>query len=148
MPPQADGYDVIAELKALLFEALSDPSTGTVDLQQMLLYLCDAPAKAFAVLGFHTQRMLSLDGLYEMLHREAVSTDLEQPEHLDVYSRAALKRLFTDLKLSTAEGAPHSLVAANPQGAVLLSSCAAYIPKDAYGLVGSITDKAGRSLNI
>ena len=63
--------------------------------------------------------MLSLDGVYELLHRERADGGLEPPEHLDPYSRAALARLFTNLKLSTSEAAPYSLVASNPHGAEL-----------------------------
>ena len=145
--PQHDGYNVTAELKSLLFEALCDGGS-TIDLQQLLLYACDTPSKGFAVLGFHTQRMLSLDGVYELLHRERAGGGLEPPEHLDPYSRAALARLFANLKLSTSERAPYSLVASNPHGADLVGSCESYVPKEPYALVAEITGAAGRSLAI
>ena len=72
----------------------------------------------------------------------------EPPEHLDPYSRPALTRLFTNLKLAESDKAPCALVASNPHGAELLASCESYVPKDIYGLVDQITTAAGRSLAI
>ena len=108
---------------------LSDPETGKVDLQQLLLYCCDSSEKAFAVLGFATKNMLTIDGLYELLHREPATPGLEPPEHLDPFSKAALKRLFDELKLGEAEKAPCPLVAKHPAGAALLEACISYCPR-------------------
>jgi len=146
--PAADGYSVEAALKALLFDMLVDPAGGTVDLQQLLLYACDTPEKAFAVLGFATQRMLSIAGLYELLHREPVAKGLEPPEHLDQFSMAALKRLFEELKLNESERAPCPLVAKHPAGAALLSACISYVPKKPYALVSKVVHNAGTSLKV
>jgi len=145
--PQADGYSVEAVLKGLLFDMLAD-SAGRIDLQQLLLYACDEPSKAFAVLGFASQRMLSLDGLYELLHREPAPQGIEPPEHLDPCSRAALRRLFTELKLSEAEPAPHAYMVSHPLGAAMIGSCASYVRKDAYNLVVELVGNAGTSLKI
>jgi len=142
VPPGA--YDVIGATKAVLFEALS--VDDTVDVQQLLLYACDTPAKAFACLGFHTQRMLDVAGMYELLHRTPAASSLEPPEHLDPYSRATLARLFTDLKLSKTDKAPYAAVVSHPSGAAMLRGCVAYKPKDVYAKVGEITGAAGRSL--
>lgn len=141
-------YQLTAATKDLLWEALADKAAGTVDMQQLLLYVCDTPAKAFACLGFHTQKMLALDGVYELLHRTPPNGGVEPPEHLDPYSRSVLTRLFTELKLSTSERAPYAAVVSHPAGAKLLGGCAAYTPKDVYGKVGEITGAAGRSLMI
>jgi hypothetical protein len=144
-PPVPSGaYDVIGATKAVLFEALS--VDDTVDVQQLLLYACDTPAKAFACLGFHTQRMLDVAGMYELLHRTPAASSLEPPEHLDPYSRATLARLFTDLKLSKTDKAPYAAVVSHPSGAAMLRGCVAYKPKDVYAKVGEITGAAGRSL--
>jgi len=145
--PQADGYSVKAKLKSLLFDMLAD-SNGRVDLQQLLLYACDEPSKAFAVLGFASQKMLSLDGLYELLHREPAPQGFEPPEHLDPCSRAALRRLFTELKLSEVEQAPYSYMVNHPLGAAMIGSCASYVRKDAYNLVAELVSNAGTSLKI
>ena len=146
--PAADGYSIEAALKALLFEVLSEPSSGTIDIQQLLLYACDTYQKAFATLGFATQAMLTLDGMYELLHREPPPSGIEPPEHLDQFSRAALKRLFVELKLGEAEAAPCPLVLKHPAGARLLGDCPSYVPKDAYGLVTELVQGAGASLKI
>ena len=142
------GYDMITAVRNLLFDTLADATTGSVDLQQLLLYACDSISKAFAVLGFHTQCNLSLDGIYELLHREQARTAVELPEHLDPYSRAALTRLFTDLKLSTTERAPYATIVSHPNGVAMLGGCTAYMIKDVYGKVSEVTAAAGRSLTI
>jgi hypothetical protein len=146
--PQGDGYSVEGALKALLFDMLADPTTGKLDLQQLLLYACDGADKAFAVLGFASSKMLGLDGLYELLHREPAPAGFEPPEHLDPFSRAALKRLFVELKLGETERAPFPLVSKHPAGAALLGACTSYVPKDAYGLVSDLVNNAGASLKI
>ena len=92
--------------------------------------------------------MLSLEGLYELLHREPAAAGFEPPEHLDAFSRAALKRLFNELKLGETEKAPCPLVAKHPAGAALLGACVSYVPKDAYGLVSDLVTGAGTSLKI
>jgi len=144
----ADGYSIELAFKGLLFSMLSDPTTGKVDLQQLLLYCCDAPEKAFAVLGFATKNMLSIDGLYELLHREPATPGLEPPEHLDPFSKASLKRLFDELKLNETEKAPCPLVAKHPAGAALLEQCISYKPKLPYEQVASLVQSAGSSLMI
>ena len=146
--PQADGYSVEGALKALLFDMLADSTSGKLDLQQLLLYACDGAEKAFAVLGFASSKMLTLDGLYELLHREPAVDGVEPPEHLDPFSRAALKRLFVELKLGEAERAPFPLVSKHPAGAALLGACPSYVPKDVYGLVSDLVNNAGASLKI
>ena len=72
----------------------------------------------------------------------------ELPEHLDPFSRSALRRLFTELKLGEAEKAPCPLVAKHPAGAALLALCPSYVRKDAYGLVSELVVGAGNSLKI
>jgi len=144
---QADGYSVEGALKAMLFDMLADAS-GMLDFQQLLLYACDGIDKAFAVLGFSTSTMLSLGGLYELLHREPSPAGLEPPEHLDAFSRSALIRLFAELKLGEAERAPYPLVSKHPAGAALLGACTSYTQKDAYGLVSDLVIGAGASLKI
>lgn len=121
---------------------------GTLDLQQLLLYACDSSEKAFAVLGFASSKMLTLDGLYELLHREAAPAGLEKPEHIDAFSRSALRRLLVELKLGEAESAPCPLVSKHPAGAALLGACVSYVPKDAYGLVSELVNGAGTALKI
>ena len=143
---QADGYSVDAALKDTLFDMLE--SGGELDVQQLLLYCCDAPAKAFAVLGFQTQSMLCLDGLYALLHREPAVDNVEPPDHTDVFSRPALQRLFTLLKLGEAERAPHGLVASHPAGAALLNQCVAYTAKGAYELIAAELATAGQALKL
>jgi hypothetical protein len=139
---------VSGALKALLFDLLSSADDGLLDLQQLLLYTCDTPAKAFAVLGFASRRMLTLEGLYELLHREKANDGLDAPDHLDPFSRAVLKRVFTELKLGETEAAPYSLVVGHPAGASLLGACSSYTPKDAYGLISELVNGAGSSLKI
>jgi len=143
---QSDGYSVEGALKALFFDMLE--AGGELDLQQLLLYCCDTPGKAFAVLGFQTQAMLALDGLYELLHREPRAGALDPPEHTDAFSRSALQRLFTQLKLGEAERAPYGLVAAHPAGATLLTQCVSYTAKGAYELVAAELASAGQALKI
>ena len=145
--PQSDGYSVEGALKELLFELLVSDA-GTLDLQQLLLYACDSSEKAFAVLGFASSKMLTLDGLYELLHREAAPAGLEKPEHIDAFSRSALRRLLVELKLGEAESAPCPLVSKHPAGAALLGACVSYVPKDAYGLVSELVNGAGTALKI
>jgi len=145
--PQADGYSVAAALKAMLFEMLSDAS-AEIDVQQLLLYACDGPEKAFAVLGFASKGMLSIAGLYELLHREPSAAGLEPPDHLDTFSSPALKRLFDELKLGEGEAAPCPLVAKHPAGAALLGACVSYVPKTPYALVETIVNGAGASLKV
>ena len=88
------------------------------------------------------------DGLYELLHREPATPGLEPPEHLDPFSKAALKRLFDELKLGEAEKAPCPLVAKHPAGAALLEACISYKPKKPYEQVASLVASAGSSLMI
>ena len=44
-------------------------------------------------------------GLHELLHREPRGSALGAPDHTDPFSRPALQRLFTQLKLGEAERA-------------------------------------------
>ena len=146
IPVQEDGYSVEAALKGVLFDAVQ--VGGEVDVQQLLLYCCDSPAKAFGVLGFQTQAMLSIDGLYDLFHREPPPTGLELPDYTDPFSRPTLQRLFTLLKLSEAERTPYALVKAHPMGAALFEACISYSPKDVYGLVSKQLGNAGQALKL
>lgn len=92
--------------------------------------------------------MLSIDGLFDLLHRERLPTRIQQPEHSDVFSRPTLQRLFTLMKLGEDELAPHALVAAHPAGAELLSRCVSYTPKHIYGFVAAHLATAGQALMI
>jgi len=143
---QPDGYSVEGALKGLLFDLLA--KGGKLDMQQLLLYCSDSPTKAFAVLGYTSQAMLSLEGIFTLLHREPPPSGVEVPEHTDTFSRAALARLFTQLKLGEAELAPYGLVAAHPAGAELLSKCVSYTPKGVYELVAEQLSTAGQALKI
>ena len=151
---QPDGYSVSDALKAVLFDTLADAATGTLDLQALLLYACDSAAKAFAVLGFFGAqeagcKMLSLDGVYEVLHRECTEGSLTAAEHHDPFSRSALARLFTELKIDAeSEAASYAQVVAHPAGAALFGLCTSYSPKGAYDLVEELLDAAGNSLKI
>ena len=73
---------------------------------------------------------------------------LAPPDHLDPFSRAALKRLLVELKLGEADKAPCPLVAMHPAGAALLGACVSYAPKDAYAFVSDLVTGAGTSLKI
>ena len=89
---RAVAQSVAAKLKELLFEMLA--TEQGLDLRQLLLYCCDSPAKAFALLGHQTQGMLSLDQLHALLHREGSEDEaLGLPTHSDPFSREALLRL-------------------------------------------------------
>ena len=92
--------------------------------------------------------MLSIDGLYALLHREPLPSGVELPEHTDVFSRATMQRLFTLLKLGEGERAPYALVAAHPAGADLFARCVSYVPKNVYGLVEEQLAGAGTALKI
>lgn len=139
---QPDGYSVDAALKDVLFEMLA--RNGLLDLQRLLLYCAQSASVGFAILGGASEGMLSLEDLYDLLHREGD----EPAEHSDPFCRPALRRLFTLLKLGEGERAPYSLVAAHPAGAALLAQCVSYTPKRTYELLQEELAAAGQALRL
>jgi len=144
---EGEAYPVAAKLKELLFEMLA--AEEGLDLRQLLLYCCDSPAKAFALIGHQTQGMLSLEQLHALLHREGAEDEaLGLPTHADPFSREALLRLFAELKLDQAERLSYGLVATHPLGQALLEQCSSYTPKGVYALVAELQAQAGSALKM
>ena len=144
---QEEPYPVAAKLKELLFEMLA--TEQGLDLRQLLLYCCDSPAKAFALIGHQSQGMLSLEQLHALLHREGTEDGaLGLPTHSDPFSREALLRLFAELKLDPAERLSYGLVATHPLGQALLEQCSSYTPKGVYALVAELQAQAGPALRM
>lgn len=143
---QANGFSFENAAKALLCDMML--RDDKIDLQQLLLYCCDSPAQAFAVLGYQTQSMLSLEEMYELFHRESRHASIDLPDYADYFSRTALRRLFAQLKLHESERAPYGLVVAHPAGSELLAQCVSYKPKDPYQIVADELATAGDALKL
>jgi len=147
-----DAFPVAAKLKQLLFEMLCTDGTEALDMEQLLLYCCDSPAKAFALVGFQTSGLLTLPQLHRLFHREGgaavAAADLAAPTHADPWSTEALLRLFAELKLDASERCAYSLVAPHPLGKLLLEQCASYTPKAPYALVAEVQAVAGQALTM